>query len=280
MQSSSCKLFTAPLPSRYLVQGSQGSILHTGDFRAEPSFLKSVADDLFLKPFLAQGGNQTLDAIYMDTACVWSSSEPPSKVCPHAYLPYSTCEFTCFHSYRRLQRTALSTSWVVSPLQRTFSLMHGHGGMKICSRPSLLTLGTRLVHLLTSRPFSSTTSQIHVDRYKHSVYSHLSHEELSTVVTRDMSSTRFHACERFDRCEEVERLGKSAVYVNPAPIGSEDWSQYLNTTKEKLKHGEAVTSLVRRFTSCPISLSSYSSLALPCVETLAILGAASVREAL
>ena len=152
--------------------------------------------------------------------------------------------------------------------------------MKICSRPLLLTLGIRLVHLLTSRPFSSTTSQIHVDRYKHSVYFHLSHEELSTVVTRDMSSTRFHACERFNRCEEVERLGKSVVYVNPAPMGSEDWGQYLNTTKEKLKYGEAVTSLVRRSTPYPISLSSYSSLALPCMETLAILGTASVRGAL
>ena len=62
------------------MQGSQGSVLHTGDFRAEPSFLESVAEDPFLRPFLTQGGNQTLDAIYLDTACVWSSSEPPSKV--------------------------------------------------------------------------------------------------------------------------------------------------------------------------------------------------------
>jgi DNA cross-link repair 1C protein len=90
--------------------------------------------------------------------------------------------------------------------------------------------------------------QIHVDRYKHSIYSHLSHEELSRAITRDMSSTRFHACERFDRCEVVERLEKSVVYVNPVPIGSEDWSQYLDATKEKLKYGEEVTSLVRRST--------------------------------
>ena len=59
-----------PLFYRYLVQGSQGSILHTGDFRAEPSFLKSVAEDPFLKPFLAQGGNQTMDVIDLNTACM------------------------------------------------------------------------------------------------------------------------------------------------------------------------------------------------------------------
>jgi hypothetical protein len=62
------------------VQGSQGSILHTGDFRAEPNFLELVAQNQYLKPFLAQDGTKTLDAIYLDTACVWSNAEPPSKV--------------------------------------------------------------------------------------------------------------------------------------------------------------------------------------------------------
>jgi hypothetical protein len=98
---------------------------------------------------------------------------------------------------------------------------------------------------LTPRPFSQSNSQIHVDRYKHCIYSHLSHGGLSKIITRDMSSTRFHACERFDRCEAVERVGKSLVYVNPVPMGSEDWGGYLDATKEKLKYGEEVTSLVR-----------------------------------
>lgn len=60
-----------------------------------------------------------------------------------------------------------------------------------------------------------------------------------------MSSTRFHACERFDRCEVVERLGNSVVYVNFVPMGSEDWARYLDTTSDKLKYDEEVTSLVR-----------------------------------
>jgi len=90
-----------PLSSyRYLVQGSQGSVLHTGDLRAEPSFLKSVAEDPFLKPFLAQGGNQTLDAIYLDTACVWSSTEPPSKVRCRSYVPYLMREPMFLHLQR------------------------------------------------------------------------------------------------------------------------------------------------------------------------------------
>ena len=153
--------------------------------------------------------------------------------------------------------------------------------MKICSRPLLLTLGTRSAHLSGSRPLPHTSSQIHVDRYKHNIYSHLSHEGLSRVVTWDMSSTRFHACERFDRCAEVAKLGKSVVYVNPVPMGSEDWNQYLDTTRDKIKHGEEATSLVRCFIPFLMSVFSHcSSLALPFVEAFATVRTASVREAL
>lgn len=153
--------------------------------------------------------------------------------------------------------------------------------MKICSRPLLHTSEIRSAHLSISRSFSQKNPQIHVDRYKHCIYSHLSHEGLSRIITRDISSTRFHACERFDRCEEVEGRGKSAVYVNPVPMGSEDWSKYLDTTRDKLKYGEQVTSLVRCSISFLMSVFSYhSSLALPFVEALTILGITSVREAL
>lgn len=47
-----------------------------------------------MKPFLAQGGDQTLDAIYLDTASVWSMVKPPSKVgfCP--YTPRLASDLT------------------------------------------------------------------------------------------------------------------------------------------------------------------------------------------
>lgn len=117
--------------------------------------------------------------------------------------------------------------------------------MKICSQPLRFVSVVRSVHLSISIPLSQIAPQIHVDRYKHSIYSHLSREGLSGFITRDMSSTKFHACERFNRCEVVERSGNSVVYVNPVPMGSEDWDRYLEATREKLKYGEEVTSLVR-----------------------------------
>ena len=130
-------------------------------------------------------------------------------------------------------------------------------------------------------PLSQSSSQIHVDRYKHSIYSHLSHEGLSRIITQDMSSTRFHACERFDLCEEVRRSGKPIVYVNPAPMESDEWGRYLGTTRDKLKFGEEVTSLVRRSIPFPTScFSHHSCLALPFVEAFTILRTPSVCEAL
>ena len=58
--------------------------------------------------------------------------------------------------------------------------------------------------------------QIHVDRYKYSVYTSLSDPFLRAIVTRDEpQSTRFHACERahtecvhMQLCKEVCHLGR------------------------------------------------------------------------
>ena len=55
--------------------------------------------------------------------------------------------------------------------------------------------------------------QIHVDRYKHSIYHHVSDPFLGLITTLDPSSTRFHACERFHRCS-FAAVDKSA-YPNP-----------------------------------------------------------------
>jgi hypothetical protein len=81
------------------VEGDQGAVLHTGDFRAEPWFLDYIRRNPFLQPYLAppkaQDGGQldekclgaplskTLDSIYLDTASVLSTTEVPPKVPPH-----------------------------------------------------------------------------------------------------------------------------------------------------------------------------------------------------
>jgi hypothetical protein len=87
--------------------------------------------------------------------------------------------------------------------------------------------------------------QIHVDRYKHSILTHISDAILSTIVTRDPGCTRFHACERFDRCKQVDNKGTNVVYVNPVVMGASAWDAYLTKMKKVLQTGQEVHTLVR-----------------------------------
>lgn len=80
---------------RFLIEGAQGAILHTGDFRAEPWFVDSLTRNPSLQPYLAPHDIitssrdsrrahptivKTLEAIYLDTASVLSKLSVPSKV--------------------------------------------------------------------------------------------------------------------------------------------------------------------------------------------------------
>lgn len=117
--------------------------------------------------------------------------------------------------------------------------------------------------------------QIHVDRYKSSIYTHLySDPLLGSLCTLDAASTRFHACERFNRCEFVDvdesapnvskgpaaaeqnmrggkqrnstnKTGERVVYVNPvSSMSAERWQAYLADTRRKLTNREEVNCLV------------------------------------
>jgi hypothetical protein len=83
---------------RFLIEGSRGAVLHTGDFRGEPWFLESLARNPFLQKYLSHGidpaekqpmnpVSHTLEAIYLDTASVLSVFEVPTKVRRSAFIP-------------------------------------------------------------------------------------------------------------------------------------------------------------------------------------------------
>lgn len=102
-------------------------------------------------------------------------------------------------------------------------------------------------------------SQIHLDRYKHGIYTNISDPVLRTIGTRDDAATRFHACERFDRCDYVavadphrpttsrSRKGHRLVYVNPVTMDAARWTNYLQETKIRIARGEVITNLVSLF---------------------------------
>ena len=119
-----------------------------------------------------------------------------------------------------------------------------------------------------------TSVQIHVDRYKHSIYTRVSDPFLRAIVTRDQEFTRFHCCERFDRCSYValedrtslSKMGKHVVSINPVNIGSSVWETYIRSVKQSLSDGDDVKHLVSIRSSCrchidpPITVAACPSL--------------------
>jgi hypothetical protein len=94
--------FTYLSDGRYLIEGDKGAVLHTGDMRAEASFIENLRRNPFLAKYIAPksyldfrpketGGHNeevpqtstifsTLEAIYLDTASLLGTVEVPSKV--------------------------------------------------------------------------------------------------------------------------------------------------------------------------------------------------------
>jgi DNA cross-link repair 1C protein len=75
----------------FLIEGRHGAVLHTGDFRAEPWFVDSITRNQFLQPYLAATTRapnptnespilRTMETIFLDTACIFSTLDLPSKV--------------------------------------------------------------------------------------------------------------------------------------------------------------------------------------------------------
>ncbi|KAH9954958.1 hypothetical protein BC827DRAFT_1272104 [Russula dissimulans] len=208
----------------FLVEGSQGTVLHTGDFRAEPWFLDSIRRNPFLQPYLALpevtpgtipapprdqdlGTHlfKTLDAIYLDTECLLMIDNVPTK-------SDATQGLVSLMSLFPPETTFFINAW---------------------------TWGYEDIFRAVARSFRS---QIHVDRYKYNIYTHLSDPFLRSLVTLDPSNTRFHACERFNRCSHANRDG--VVYVNPVTMGKSKWDQYLALTESKLRAEQPVTVLL------------------------------------
>ncbi|KAF9442259.1 hypothetical protein P691DRAFT_779488 [Macrolepiota fuliginosa MF-IS2] len=208
----------------YLIEGPKGAVLHTGDFRAEPWFLESLSRNPFLQPYLHSSANaplhRALDCIYLDTACAFSTLDVPTK---------------------------LDATNGLIELMKLFP-------PNVYFYINSWTWGYEDILKAVATAFQS---KIHVDRYKYNIYQNTSDPYMRLIVTRDPTITRFHACERFHRCDHVwvdnedgtydnaiSRLGKRVVYVNPVTMGSMSWNLYMRDTKRQLVEGTTVNNLL------------------------------------
>ncbi|CCL98525.1 uncharacterized protein FIBRA_00524 [Fibroporia radiculosa] len=171
---------------------------------------------------------------------------------------------------RTLDAIHLDTASLLSPLNVPTKDQATSGLVSLMSMmpPSTLffinawTWGYEDIYKAVARAFHS---KIHLDRYKHSIYLHIEGDPfLQSIITRDAASTRFHACERFNRCEHVSADGQGVrapsvaanmtpslsnngthvVYVNPVTMGVAGWDLYLSEMTEKLKRREVVNHLL------------------------------------
>ncbi|KAF8516335.1 beta-lactamase-like protein, partial [Hysterangium stoloniferum] len=210
----------------FLVEGPEGNFLHTGDLRAESSFVDSLKRSPWLQKYIppslsysdsASCGTdnekplRTLDGIYLDTACLLSHHDILSK------------EEACAGLVQLMS--------FFPPLTRFFI--------------NSWTWGYEDMLKAVGRAFNS---KIHVDRYKYSIYTGISDPSLHSVLTRNSTSTRFHACERWNRCDQVEHGTYGVVYVNPVTLSRSKWDLYFEKTLTSLQSGELVTNLL-----CPLS---------------------------
>ncbi|VDC01293.1 unnamed protein product [Peniophora sp. CBMAI 1063] len=205
----------------FLIEGPRGAILHTGDFRVEPWFLTAMENHPAMQRYLSpeaaarstlryDGERVPLECIHLDTACVLSETKLTTKVEGTAGL-------------LRLMKLMPDTT--------TFFI-------------NAWTWGYEDIIKAVARSFQC---KVHVDRYKYKVFMSVDDDELHRSITRKSASTRFHACERFNRCEHAPNFdfdGNPVIYINPVSFGGEKWTQYLQETEAQLRRGEEVTSLL------------------------------------
>ncbi|KAH0826269.1 hypothetical protein J3R83DRAFT_5739 [Lanmaoa asiatica] len=210
----------------FLIEGPRGTVLHTGDLRAEPC----SSGDLRILVARREGTHaeatglvKTLEAIYLDTACLLSPIVVPSK-----------------------ERAAQGIVELIAlfPSSTYFFI-------------NAWTWGYEDVLKAIAHEFHC---KVHLDRYKHSIYLHGSDPFLRALGTRDAASTRFHACERFDRCSFVDvppydygakgalappsKEGKKVVYVNAVNMSCARWEDYQVGVRRRVLKGENVGSLL------------------------------------
>ncbi|KAG8965244.1 hypothetical protein FRC03_000789 [Tulasnella sp. 419] len=212
----------------YLIEGSRGAILHTGDVRCEPAMIEALRHNPLVQAYLAPEerpsyhapsdpkgkgkakeediASQQLEAIYLDTACLLTKCEMPSK--------------------RSAVEGVIEMITMYPPHYKFFI--------------NAWTWGYEDILLGVAKAFNT---KIHVDRYKHAIYSSLEQPHLASIITDDPAYTRFHACERFNRCEEVCQEATNTVYVTPRDMGTTRWQVYHHETMNLLRVGHLPSEL-------------------------------------
>ncbi|WRT63769.1 uncharacterized protein IL334_000694 [Kwoniella shivajii] len=200
-----------PGSTMFLITSPDEAVLHTGDIRADKLFIETLKREPAVQPFIRptstyagtkgkqRGGGRVLDRIYLDTGAVLGTGDMPDREPVLRDLVEQMSLFpddTIFF----LDTWCFGWEYVIKEVAKYFD------------------------------------EQVHVDRYKRSIYSTIETDPyLLLCTTVDPESTRFHACERTHKCTHCRRfekgnrnpvhnLDKRIVSVNMVEIKEASWS--------------------------------------------------------
>ncbi|SNX81943.1 uncharacterized protein MEPE_00648 [Melanopsichium pennsylvanicum] len=222
----------------FLIQGAQGAVLHTGDMRAENWWCDALTRNPILSPYLcwSKSANHmtTKDQVdahkwadHIDSLDSSSSSLPGAQessqsqndsLSHHDSTTHSPHESSSYHSrpnrsQLRLRNIYLDTELLLCnqtvPTKQAacldmITLMRLYPPSTIFFL-NCWTWGYEDMLIYTAKAFGC---KIHVDRFKYTMYKAARSEIpfLAHIVTKDGTSTRFHACEKRNVCAHVQKL--------------------------------------------------------------------------
>uniref|UniRef100_V5ETZ4 DNA repair metallo-beta-lactamase domain-containing protein n=1 Tax=Kalmanozyma brasiliensis (strain GHG001) TaxID=1365824 RepID=V5ETZ4_KALBG len=230
----------------FLIQGSQGAVLHTGDMRAEEWWCEALTRNPFLSPYLCWSKhNAASEAIDDAQSESWadhieslgsttSSSLPIDEASSQSQIESQTLGSPQQNGGEHLN-PVLSTPLTKrkGPHQSQLRLRNIYLDTELlmCNQkvPSKQQACLDMVALMRMYPPSTVFflncwtwgyedmlivtakafgCKIHVDRFKYIMYKAARSEApfLADIVTQDGSKTRFHACEKRNVCSAVQSL--------------------------------------------------------------------------
>ncbi|KAJ1587267.1 hypothetical protein NDA15_003834 [Ustilago hordei] len=204
----------------FLIQGSEGAVLHTGDMRAERWWCDALTRNPYLSPYLCWSGKPGEDVSRKLSLTLNRSLTPTSTI---RTLHRRQAVLLSSQSGSRSSVYATSTS---TP-SFFFAPPSHHPNNKRVSTSSLSsvsflttifflncwTWGYEDLLIYVAKAFGC---KIHVDRFKYIMYRAARSEVpfLADIVTQDGSKTRFHACEKRNTCSVVSGLASRSVGRN------------------------------------------------------------------
>jgi hypothetical protein len=169
------------------------AILYSGDIRADPDWLAALARKPCLQPYLAG------DSPFTDSA----GKRVPRRPLDNIYLDTSGPSGSFTVACLMFRAASLSRAEVLSRTEAISRTLH-----LICQYPPdakfFINLWTPGYEDFVEALYDEFRQPIHVDRYKLAQFKHV-YGLVGTerMFTRDSKATRFHACDRNFKCDEV-----------------------------------------------------------------------------